>query len=134
MKRKQGQVYYSLDFHIIFSTKKRQIVIDNEKIMKIGNLIKKKCTELNIIYHIANGYFDHFHLLISVPSSMKISDMIKYLKGYSSFKMSDLFWKNGNYAFSVDESSFNRVFNYIKKQKEKHKDLDFMCEMKLLCR
>jgi putative transposase len=79
-------------------------------------VLKEKADDLGFVLHIANGRGDHVHLLISAPPKWSVSDIVKNLKGYSSFKIPGLYWQRGYGVFTVDRGSLDRVFNYIKDQ------------------
>ncbi len=121
------QIVASLNYHLIFSTKNRIAIVDNDLLTKLRLLFKKTEEELNIIIHIMNGYQDHIHLLLSVPPKLSLSDTIRRLKGGSSHGISSLYWQDGYAIFTVSPSSFNSVFNYIKNQKKHHKKMDSIC-------
>jgi REP element-mobilizing transposase RayT len=58
---------------------------------------------------------------MTLPPKYAVSDIVKHIKGYSSRVVEGLQWQNGYSAFTVDESSFSRVFFYIKMQQKDHK-------------
>ena len=83
---------------------------------QIRYLFREKAAGLGFTVHITNGRKDHVHVLISAPPKWSVSDIVKYLKGYSSNKIPGLYWQRGYGVFTVDPDSFDRVFNYIKNQ------------------
>ena len=119
---KTGKTYTRLDYHIVCATKYREKSIDNEVLAQIRECTKKKAEELGFLVHILNGYQDHIHILMTLPPKFAVSDIVKHIKGYSSRVVEGLQWQNGYSAFTVDESSFARVFHYIKMQQGDHKD------------
>ncbi len=113
---KTGKTFTRLDYHIVCATKFRDRTIDNEVIGQIRGCTEKKADELGFVLHILNGYQDHIHILITLPPRYAVADIVKHIKGYSSRVVEGLKWQNGYSAFTVDESSFERVFQYIKMQ------------------
>jgi putative transposase len=111
-----GHTYRGIVYHIVFSTKYREPVISPLMMKRLRAVIKEKAENLGFIVHITHGRADHVHLLISAPPKWSVSEIVKNLKGYSSYKIPDLYWQNGCGVFTVDRDSFDRVFNYIKNQ------------------
>ena len=73
---------------------------------------------------------DHVHAIISLPTNYTIENVLKLLKGNSSYwinkKIGSKFsWARGYAAFSVSESVLSKVENYIKNQEEHHKKTSF---------
>jgi len=103
---------------------------------EILNLIrvyaKEKCEALRIKLIILNGYQDHIHILLSIPPKYSLSQIIKEIKGYTSFMISGvdfpegrnanppLKWQRGYVVFTVDKNSFEGIFEYIKNQERNH--------------
>jgi len=108
--------YQDIVYHIVFSTKNREDVLTPPMMKRIRAILKEKAENLGLKLHIAHGRGDHVHLLISAPPKWSVSVIVKNLKGYSSYKISDLYWQRGFGVFTVDQCSFDRVFNYIKNQ------------------
>ncbi|MBP7738927.1 MAG: IS200/IS605 family transposase [Spirochaetes bacterium] len=108
--------YRDIAFHIVFSTKNREDVITLPMMIQLRAIFKEKAENLGLILHIANGREDHVHLLISAPPKWSVSEIVKNLKGYSSYKFPDMYWQRGYGVFTVDRSSFDRVFKYIQNQ------------------
>ena len=121
---KTVKTYTRLDYHIVFSTKYREQSLDNGIINQIRACAKKKADDLGFLVHIVNGYKDHVHILMTLPPKYSVSEIVKHIKGYSSRKIEGLRWQNGYSAFTVDESSFSRVFQYIQEQQRDHVDVN----------
>jgi len=132
MKGKTGNTYHRLDFHIIFGTKNKLPLLDNPTMTKVRLLFAEKAKQMGFLIHIANGTSDHIHILLSIPPRLSIAEVLKHLKGYSSYKITELFWQEGYGALSTDLQSFDRVFNYIKKQKERHANISFEDELNII--
>jgi len=119
---KTNKTYTRLDYHIVFGTKYREQSIDNEIISRVRDCAKEKAEELGFLVHIVNGYKDHIHILMTLPPKYAVAHIVKHIKGYSSRMIEGLRWQNGYSAFTVDESSFDRVFQYIKMQQKDHEE------------
>ena len=121
--------------HSIWSTKERTPLIEPAKEDIIYNLMLNEFIEQDCRVKIINGMPDHVHSLFLLNIKRAISDIIKQVKGSSSheinrqnitkFKFS---WQTGFAAYSVSESSLERVFQYIKNQKQHHQKITFQKE------
>ena len=95
-------------------------MLPKEVLVRFHELCVKKAKELDFIIHISNGYKDHVHLLVSLKPAHQLSEIIRQIKGYTSFEIEGLTWQRGYGAFTVDERSFDDVFRYIRSQEEHH--------------
>ena len=82
---------------------------------------------------------DHIHLFTDLHPSVSLSSFVKDIKVSSNLwiKQSGLFpdfeeWQNGYGAFTYSEKEKNMIINYIKNQKEHHKNESFEDEYKNL--
>lgn len=128
-------------YHAVFSTKNRASLITPEIETRLhpflgGILRDLRCTPLAI-----NGMPDHVHLLVRYRADLSHSDMIRHLKARSSkwinetFSMSTHFaWQEGYGGFTVSRSSVPGVKDYIERQKEHHREMDFKTEFLELLR
>ncbi len=111
-----ANTYKDITYHIVFSTKRRSKIITVDVMKQLRLIFKEKAARLGYTIHISNGSMDHMHILLSASPKWSVSDIVKNLKGYSSYKISELYWQRGFGVFTVDRDAFNRVFNYIRNQ------------------
>ena len=128
--------YTKLIYHIVFSTKNRQPFIDegieSELYKYIGGItrgIGGSCLEIN-------GMSDHVHILAILPPKIAVSDALRDIKANSSKWVHEtkpdmwrFGWQDGFSAFSVSKSQVESVQNYIRRQKEHHRQSDFKSEL-----
>ncbi len=119
-------------FHLVWSTKNRELLIDasieNDLYKYIhGHMKNKKCN-----LHIINGMPDHVHLLVGVPLTVTVSDLVQQIKVSSTrwmrnqgLQLGDFAWQEGFGAFTVGYSNFENVKSYIANQKEHHRTKTF---------
>ncbi|HAP96622.1 MULTISPECIES: IS200/IS605 family transposase [Epilithonimonas] len=129
------QIYYQ----IIFGTKHREQTINEKNESQLykyiwGILENKKCK----LYRI-NGMPDHIHIFCDLHPSISLSDFVKDIKVSTSLwmKQSGLFpeftnWQEGYGAFTYSVREKDMIINYIKNQKEHHKNETFEDEYKKL--
>jgi putative transposase len=84
---------------------------------------------------IVNGPADHVHLLLSIPATTSVADILRVLKTNSSRWVHEQFpelrhfaWQAGYGAFTVSGSRLNDVRNYIATQEAHHRKVSFQEE------
>lgn len=125
--------------HLVFSTKKRAPLLTKSIRKEVLMHIKMNAQKWGVEIDYANGYYDHIHCLLKLPSTMNMADTAQVIKGESSrwINMLELTptyfqWQDDYFAESIAERDLERVRNYIKNQEEHHKDLAFEREMEML--
>lgn len=113
--------------HAVWSTKERQPFIKPEIENILFDCMEEQFRELDCPIRIINGMPDHVHCLFLLNAGKSVADVIKYVKGTSShfinqnnITLEKFSWQTGYGAFSVSESVVDRVFNYVKNQKQHH--------------
>ena len=113
--------------HAVWATKNRMPLIDSSFEVQIFKFISNQFYELGCIPKIVNGMPDHIHCLFLMNKTKSIADIIKQVKGSSSYFinqsnfMDDYFiWQRGYAAFAVSEKDLDKIYYYIKNQKEHH--------------
>lgn len=121
--------------HIIWSTKDHERIISKDNAVKIRDHIIKHAVEIKCPIETINIQPEHLHILLNLPSSMNLEDVVKRLKGESSHWINGekLFrghfhWQKGYGAFSVNVPQMDTVKNYIKNQEEHHRRKTFVEE------
>lgn len=121
--------------HAIWSTKERAPLIDPGKEHVIYDLMKDEFLDQGCRVQIINGMADHVHALFLLNLKKAVSDIIKQVKGSSSHEINrqnvikyKFSWQTGFAAYSVSESSYGKVFQYIKNQKQHHRKTTFQKE------
>lgn len=127
--------YTNLLAHIIFSTKDRAPLIDAELKPKLFGYLGGIAREMKATALIIDGTKDHVHMLIGLPPSLSISDLLRVLKTNSSKWVHEKWtakrafgWQAGYGAFSVSQSNVAVVSEYIARQKEHHRRVSFQEE------
>lgn len=87
------------------------------------------------------GTEDHVHIMVSLGKTVALSDLLLNVKRDSSkwnkenhVGCSDFCWQDGYFGFSIGQSGAEALRRYIASQKEHHKNIDFMDEMRELMR
>jgi REP element-mobilizing transposase RayT len=127
--------------HVAFSTKNRAPFLEDQQTRTrlhaylAGTLQNLDCEPI-----IINGVEDHVHLLCNLSRKVTVASLIEHAKSNSSKWMKDqgpvhrdFYWQGGYGAFSVSESSVERVREYIARQEEHHRKVTFQEEFRALC-
>ncbi len=129
--------YTNLIFHAVFTTKHRAPVISVDKERRVYGLLHAIMQKNNVKAIRIGGIEDHVHILFCMPPTMALSDFMKTLKRESSFLMGqeriiDRWpgWQEGYSAFSYSRHDVGKITNYIKNQKEHHKRVSFVEELR----
>jgi putative transposase len=126
--------YTSLHYHLVFSTKNREPIIDpgwrTDLHSYLGGIVKG----LDGLPQGIGGVADHVHLLVSLKPTTSIADFMRELKKSSSAwvkesKRSAFQWQEGYAAFSVSASVRESVQRYIACQEEHHRVKSFREEL-----
>jgi REP element-mobilizing transposase RayT len=133
--------YTNLTYHIVFATYRREktINVENERLVykAIYDIATSKGSK---IYRIG-GMPDHIHILISIPSNISISELVKVVKQQTSKYIGSLSqfphwngWENGYGGFTVSYEAIDNIIRYISSQKTHHAKLsfndEFLCFLK----
>jgi putative transposase len=113
--------------HALWATKEREPLIRPSIEQLVYNKIEKELRDSGCFVRIVNGMPDHVHCLYTLNPEKSISDTIKQVKGSSSHWVNQqnimpvkFAWQTGSAVYSVSESQVEKVYKYIKKQKEHH--------------
>ena len=114
--------------HCVWGTKSRIPFLKNEIKKEVLDHIKENAKLKGIWIDIINGYSEHLHCLISLHPDQSLSDVMRLIKGESSFWINKnhitkhkFSWAVEYFAVSISESHVPRVRNYIKNQEEHHR-------------
>ncbi|TVR32664.1 MAG: IS200/IS605 family transposase [Balneolaceae bacterium] len=133
------KTYSRIYIHFFFGTKNSQKLIKPEIEKRLWSYIGAIGKRMGVKPIAIGGHQDHLHLLLSVPPNLSVSFIMQKLKASSSKWMNDTFyqqprkfrWQPGYYAFSVGYSQKQRVVDYIRNQKQRHKTISFEEECRM---
>jgi REP element-mobilizing transposase RayT len=127
--------YNKIWIHAIWATKHRTPFIQADIENSIHQFISEQLQEQGCPVRIINGMPDHMHCLFLLNQKKSIAQVIKQIKGSSSHYINQnnltvekFSWQTGYAAYSVSASEVEKVFRYIKKQKEHHRKKTFNLE------
>ena len=132
-----ANTYTQLFTHIVFHTKSTGIVMRDEDLVRVFQYIGGIIRDEGAIPFAIGGVADHIHILMSLPKTLALSDLMRVIKAKSSkwLRRLDSYyepfcWQDGYGAFSVSPSLMERTRNYILTQAEHHKTKTYREEYK----
>jgi REP element-mobilizing transposase RayT len=122
---------FNVWIHAVFTTKNQQQIITLELEEVVYPFFYDEFQALDCKLKIVNGLSDHVHCLFLMNPKRSFSDVIKQIKGSSSHYINQhnlifekFAWQKGYAAFSVDDSSIDKVYKFIKNQKIKNESIE----------
>lgn len=126
---------YNLNYHIIWGTKYRNRVLKGNVEVTLKRIMYEIAEQYGFsIDHLEIGKDDHIHLLVSVPSKLSVTNIVRWLKGISArqlfvecLELQRSYWKREGrhlwspsyYVESIGTTNQNAVAKYIDDQRLK---------------
>jgi len=129
------QSFDSIILHLVFSTKERKPMLQNEfrsqmhaYLAKVGRAFGSKVFKVG-------GVADHVHLAVTLSRTSSVADLVRELKTESSKwakvqsgDHKDFAWQSGYGVFSVSRSKLPVLEAYILNQEKHHEAMSFQEE------
>jgi len=123
------KAFTQLYIHLVWSTWDRLPLLTEAIREAAYACIIYECTQLGAKVICIGGIEDHVHLLVELPATVCVADLVKQIKGSSSHKIghevcggSGFRWQGTYAAFSVSKSVGRTVKAYIQNQGQHHRD------------
>ncbi|MCX4538531.1 IS200/IS605 family transposase [Streptomyces sp. NBC_01669] len=123
-------VTYSLHAHLVFVTKYRRGVFDDDMLKRCEEIMREVCAGFEAELREFNGEADHVHLLVHYPPKIALSRLINSLKGVSSRYLraeytsrinrtgtGSVFWSRSYFAGSCGGAPLTVIRQYIEGHK-----------------
>ena len=120
-------VVYSCKYHVVWCPKYRRSVLINGVDVRLKELIKDTCDQLNVEIIEMEIMPDHVHLLMEVDPQFGVHKAVKQIKGYSSKVLRTEFpwlksrlpslWTNSYFVSTVGGAPLAVIKQYIENQK-----------------
>ena len=125
--KSNNNVTYSCKYHVVFCPKYRRSVLIDGVDIRLKELIKQTCEQLNAEIIEMEIMPDHVHLLIEIDPQFGIHKAVKQIKGYSSRILRKEFpwlrsripslWTNSYFVSTVGGAPLSAIKQYIENQK-----------------
>ena len=122
-----GSTYFKIWMHIVFGTKERRPLIDDEWRARLHDYLGGCIRTAKGVSEAIGGTRDHVHILASLRPVHSLSDFMREIKAVSSLWVHEEIgsagfgWQEGYGAFSVSESNVGAVRRYVQNQEEHHR-------------
>jgi len=123
MRRNQLMLYV----HLIWSTWDRQAYISQGIERRLYRNIESQARKLGCTVLALNGTCDHVHLVVELPATLTVADLVKQVKGGSSHFFNHTLqpaapfkWQGIYGAFTISRWDLEKIILYVKRQKEHH--------------
>ena len=127
--KRQSHATYDCRYHLVWVTKYRFRIIDQEIAIALKWVIKDICDwkEIDILEGAVKE--EHVHMYLQIPPKHSISDVMKWLKGKSAERLLERFpslekqywgrhlWARGYFVSTVGITD-NIIRQYIQKQRD----------------
>ncbi len=125
--------------HIVFSTKYRQPLIDDQLKPALFAYLGGVCQGMECHPIRVGGHHDHVHILCTLSRKVALMDLLEEIKKRSSKwaktqgeAYANFYWQDGYGAFSVSQSGVKKVIQYIDNQAKHHSKQSFQDEFRSL--
>ena len=123
--------------HLIWGTLNREKLLNKKAAARLSHYLTEYTASKDVYMKINYVNADHVHVLVDLPTSLSIEELIQLLKGSSSHWVNGnkilpgkFAWGRGYGAFSVSESNVLQVAAYIAGQEEHHRVRTFADELR----
>jgi REP element-mobilizing transposase RayT len=134
-----SRTYSQLLIHVVFGTTGRAPLIAPEIRDGLYKYMGGIMREMGAVPVIINGMPDHVHVLVSMPLTLTIPELVRVVKTNSSRWLHEKWperrtfgWQKGYAVFSVSHSAASQVERYINTQEEHHRERTFEDEYRAL--
>ena len=121
--------------HMIWTTLNRERMLFGEVAGRVSDFLSNYSESKGIFMKVNYVNPEHVHALIDLPTQYSIEDIFKLIKGASSHWINQnrlvrgkFFWGRGYGVFSVSQSNFAQVTQYIAAQEGHHRKRTFLEE------
>jgi len=119
--------YTQLYIHLVWATWDRLPLITSEVERMVYGNIQAKCADLGAALVSIGGTENHVHVLVRLPATISVADLVKHLKGASSHLVTHrapsptpFKWQGGYGAFTLGKEQVEACRRYIARQREHH--------------
>ncbi len=117
----------ALYIHLVWATWDRLPLITPGIERPLHRVIASEAQKMGCVLLALNSVPDHLHILVRMPSTLTVAELVKQLKGVSSRFVNEALkpaqhfkWQGFYGAFSVSRWDVERIVGYVQRQKEHH--------------
>ena len=119
--------FTQLHLHLVWATWNRAPLLTPRMRDAVDRCIRAECVKLGVEVIAFNGMADHVHLLVRIPTTVSVSELVRQVKGTSSHMLGQRMrvafkWQSAYGAFTLSTSHVPRVRDYVLNQQQHHAD------------
>lgn len=120
----------NLQAHLVFVTKYKRGVLNEQAIKYCSRIFKKVCNDFESTLVACDGEDDHVHLTVSYPPKIALAKLVNSLKGVSSRLLrgdmpsiekrywKGVLWSPSYFATSNSNTALDEIQQYVENQRE----------------
>lgn len=128
--RRGRSVVYALHVHLVFVTKYRRRVLDEDATATLRTIFARVCEDFGSELRACDGEDDHVHLLVEYPPTVRLPTLVNSLKGVSSRLLrqqrpdivrrywKDVLWSPSYFAASCGGAPLDIIRRYVEQQRK----------------
>jgi len=130
---KGSHTRYHHRFHLVWITKYRYKIMNQEIKLRVRDLIGQVAEEMRVYIESGVVSSDHVHLFVSIPPHVSVSDFVQKAKGRSSRKLQmefqamlknrywgRHFWARGFFSATSGNMTDEMIHEYINNHSDAH--------------
>jgi putative transposase len=113
--------------HLVWATWDRLAIITPEIERRLHRNIESEAARHGCAVLALNGIEDHIHLLLTIPGTVTIADLVKQVKGVSAHFVNNELnsagqfkWQGSYGALTVSRWDVDQIVTYVNRQREHH--------------
>jgi len=123
--------YWQTFYHLVWGTKNRLPLIDEERDRLIQQSIRVTCLKQDAFVFAVGTMPDHVHLAVSIPPTLAVAEFMRLIKGASSHLVNrtsarsaheTFTWQAEYGLFTFGERSLDEIRDYVLNQRKRHED------------
>ena len=114
--------FWQLFYHLVWATKQRRPLLTPQIELSVFSYLQLQAEKKGCVVLAVNGYLDHVHMVVSIPPTVALTEVIQQVKGATSHKFPELRWQDGYGALTVGRRNLELAIAYVRRQKEHHAD------------
>ena len=138
--RKGAHTVFDIKYHLVWITKYRYKVLNGELGLRVRDIIREACGEMDVIILSGVVSTDHVHLFVSASPKISVSNIVQKLKGKSSHKIQREFphlkkrywgqhiWARGYFCASSGNITDEMITEYLENHGSPPKKDNFVVE------
>lgn len=129
MFNRSRSAVYQTDYHLVFHTKYQKKILEGKIAATTQEVLAKIAKQKGCLVNEIKVMPEHVHMLISIPLQVKIPEIVKHLKGATSYYLFRKFpslrqvfrkghlWAPSYFVRSAGNVTIGTIRKYIKQQK-----------------